>query len=141
MNYKVVLYLLMLLIVGVFIMNYKIYIVSGNSMKPTLKNQQVVIGTTKLDKLTTGDIVVVDINDELYIKRIVAQNGDFVECTNNTLEVNGSKLSEYYCMEQATINLESNEYFVLGDNADVSIDSRDFGVVLKNEIKAKIFGG
>ena len=78
-----------------------------------------------------GDIVVFDspINPaQDLIKRVIGLPGDTVEVKNNTVFVNGVPLQEpyvaippHYTMAPETI--PAGQYFVLGDNRDVSIDS------------------
>ena len=78
-----------------------------------------------------GDIVVFDspINSgQDLIKRVIGLPGDTVEVKNNTVFVNGVPLQEpyvaippHYTMAPETI--PAGQYFVLGDNRDVSIDS------------------
>ena len=36
------------------------------------------------------------------------------------------------------IRLGSSEYFVLGDNVPVSLDSRDFGVIQERAVKGRV---
>lgn len=71
----------------------------------------------------------------VFLKRVVAVAGDTVEMRNGFLYVNDTLVSESYAPRSTRIPtlapraLRSGELFVLGDNRDLSEDSRDFGPV------------
>ena len=53
--------------------------------------------------------------------------------------VNGVYVYPYTCDidSQIEYHLEEGQYFVLGDNGEASIDSRDFGVISENQLLGK----
>ena len=111
--------------------------VNGPSMDTTLKDGEIMI-LNKLGKLKKGSIVVVDIGDEKVIKRLIATPGDTVYCKDGEVYVNDKKLEENYTSTDTAdftkIYLKDDEYFVMGDNRKVSMDSRTFGPVKKKQI-------
>ena len=111
--------------------------VIGSSMVPTLEDGNQLI----TDKITYRfreperfDIVVFPHgpNNEYYIKRIIGMPGETVEISEDgTIYSDGEVLEEDYGYGNTTpqemsggITLSEDEYFVLGDNREVSLDSR-----------------
>ena len=119
-------------------------IVKGGSMEPALKNNQVVLATKDTSKLFVGDIVVIERNNEKIVKRITAVQGDkYVENIND--EHTFSLLPEWIKPTLTILpgikliikEIPANFYFVEGDNPEKSIDSKNFGLVRRNEIVGK----
>lgn len=130
------------LIVTCFILlNFKIEIISGQSMAPTLSSGQVTIVNKNVDKYQENDIVV--FNTETYgvcVKRIVGVEGDTIKITNNKVFKNNIEIPSYENIgyEDAEYTLKNNEYFVVGDNSRASIDSRNYGVICYDDIIGKV---
>lgn len=126
-------------------------IVDGSSMEPALSDGDNLI----VDKLTYRfwnperfDIIVFPYEAETetcYIKRIIGLPGETVRIDENGfIYINGEKLEESYGREvikqpgiaAAELTLGQDEYFVLGDNRNDSMDSRDarVGLIRREEI-------
>lgn len=103
-----------------------------------------------------------NIQETRYVKRVVAVGGDTVEGKKDGLYINGEKAEEpYLANEQKAFPIEWNiqnlakgeywaddknatvvpegEYFVLGDNREVSDDSRYFGFINPSSILGKVY--
>ena len=118
------------LLAVVFVLNFKIIRVNGQSMSPTLDNGQVILTSRHTDDLKRNSIVIVKYDDELIVKRIAALENDTVVMKDDAVFVNGVKLSNSsYEGEDMSITLKKGEVFILGDNHKVSLDSRYFGTI------------
>ena len=112
-------------------------------MEPTLKNGSIAIIKKCNLKLNYNDIVVVKKNNKIIIKRLVAFPGDTIKI-DQYLYVNDIKIDDFYTENNGIvtdkITLNSNEYFIIGDNRQNSIDSRfnEIGTIHKEEIIGKI---
>lgn len=129
-----------ILIVVVLIRTYLFtpIMVSGSSMQPTLDGGEIMI-LSKVSKVDRFDIVVVDIKTEDIIKRVIALPGETISCENGIIYVNGKKQEENYSKgitgDFSKVTLADDEYFVLGDNREDSLDSEELGPMKAEQIK------
>lgn len=114
--------------------------VHGSSMAPTLKGDEIML-LNKLGHIDRFDIVVLKIdkeNDNL-IKRIIGMPGETIEIKDNKIYINDKILVDNYgfglTFNIDKVTLKSDEYYVLGDNRQISMDSRMYGPIHENEIK------
>ena len=111
--------------------------VKGDSMFDTLHSKDVMI-LKKYDKsINRFDIVVVDIGSEKVIKRVIGMPGEDIEYKNNKLYINGKVLKDKYGQGKTNDFVDycqKGYYFVMGDNREVSLDSRSFSCVKKKQI-------
>jgi signal peptidase I len=140
------------LVVAIFIINFifQIVIVSGESMVPTLQDNDKLILEKVSYRITSpkkNDIVVIrypaDISERI-IKRVIAVAGDKVKINDNKLYINGKAIDEYYKNEDfmqdyAEAEVPQDSIFILGDNRNFSKDSRssDIGFVKLNLLEGK----
>ena len=132
-------------------------IVRGDSMYDTLKDGEVLL-LSKISyhfkEINRFDVVVIkDISGEYIIKRMIGLPGDNIEYRDNILYVNGKEYHNNFSdNETADFTLEDickinntncngripdGMYLVLGDNREVSADSRVKGLIEKNQIIGK----
>ena len=123
--------------------------IEGTSMEPTLVNGDIVL-LTKTTSFSRGELCGFSWNNKLLIKRVIGTPGDWIEIdTDGTVYLNGEKLDEPYaqqlsvgeCDLEFPFQVPQEEYFVLGDMRESSIDSRNtlIGCVEKDQIVGKVF--
>lgn len=123
--------------------------IEGTSMEPTLVNGDIVL-LIKTTALGRGDICGFSWNNKILIKRVIGIPGDWIEIdTDGTVYLNGEKLDEPYaeqiafgeCDLEFPFQVPPEQYFVLGDMRESSIDSRNtlVGCVGNEQIIGKIF--
>lgn len=132
-------YIIILLIIALFRSFIATPIkVNGNSMYNTLNGTEFMI-LNKLGNIDRYDIIVVDTEDDELIKRVYGLPGEKIEIQNNMIYINDKKIEDKYAYGNTSnyeaITLAEDEYFVLGDNRVVSLDSRIIGPVKKKDIK------
>lgn len=130
------------------------FYVSGNAMSPTLPDKTYLIINKFDNNFQRGDVITFkdpQETNQYFIKRIIGLPGEKIEIKNgsvyiyNNENLAGIELGEPYILDGVKIlssgdlitTLSQDEYYVLGDNAGVSKDSRYFGPVNKKLINGK----
>lgn len=122
-------------------------LVLGQSMEPNLYEDQKLI----VDKVSyrfrqpeRGEIVVVDMGpDEVsLIKRVIGLPGETLEIKNHRVLIDGAVLPETYLtvimnQDYGPIVIPDDHVFVMGDNRNVSMDSRMIGAIPLERIVAR----
>ena len=120
----------------------------GKSMNGTLDSGDIVV-SIKSTNMNTGDVIAFYYNNNILVKRVIANPGDWVDVDKEgNVYVNNAKLEEPYLDEKAygETNIElpyqvpEGKIFVMGDNRSVSIDSRNtsIGCISEEQIVGKI---
>ena len=131
-------------------------LVSGDSMLPTLhENDYLIINKIgyKIGEPKNGDVIVfksdLEKNDGTtkdLVKRIIGVAGDKVVIKDGKVYLNDKLLDETYLSEgmdttgDVDIVVPEGKLFVLGDNREVSLDSRyeQVGLVDVNDVEGKV---
>lgn len=103
--------------------NYKLVIINGNSMLPTLPNGSYAIvdkNLYKLFEINKGDIMLFKIDQEEVVKKIAGFPNEIIEIENENLTLAG------------------DEVFIIGENLPESIDSRSYGPINIKQIIGKV---
>lgn len=135
--------ILLLIIIIIRIFFYSPIRVNGSSMYPTLQDKEfMILNKIGLQKgINRFDIVVVESNGKYIIKRVIGLPGESVMYSDNKLYINGKVVEDNYSKSETenfeNVILKDNEYFVMGDNREVSKDSRVIGPVNIKNIKGK----
>lgn len=122
--------------------------ITGTSMDPTLTEGDIVV-LIKTEKLRQGDLCAFSYSNKTLIKRVIAMPGDSIDIkSDGTVYVNGTALDEPYitakalgdCDVEFPYRVPDNQYFLMGDRRDTSIDSRNsvIGCVTEDQIIGKI---
>ncbi len=127
-------------LVIIFLMNlfFPRYYVDGQSMDPGLHTADRLFASSidvLMHQIPRGAVVVLSSprDGASVVKRVVGLPGERVEVRDGVVTVNGVALHEPYIKEAPRYagmwQLGSDEYFVLGDNRNHSLDSADYGPV------------
>ena len=117
---------------------YAIAVVSGDSMYPTYTNGQILL-TAKYYDIERFDVVTI-YHDTILIKRVIGMPNETIKYEDNILYINGEQVDDPYntVTEDFEITLGDDEYFCLGDNREVSWDSRRYGAFSRMYIIAEV---
>lgn len=120
----------------------------GNSMTPSMQDGDIVI-SVKNSNPQRGDVVAFYYNNKVLVKRIIGLPGDTVNIdASGNVFVNGTPLDEPYlsqkdygeCTTEMPCTVAEEEYFVLGDHRELSVDSRNelIGCVKEDQMVGRI---
>ena len=142
----------MLVVISIVVVrNYvvEIAVISGASMEPIIiQGDHILINRLayRSDKPVKGDIIAIKTGWLMMVKRVLGVPGDIIELKGNILYRNG----EIMPLVQADNRnkgkprqfgpsvISDRHVFVVGDNAEYSIDSRIYGMVKYEEIVGKV---
>ncbi len=129
------------------------FFVRGASMEPNFENGEYLI----IDEISyrfhepeRGDVIIFRYPkdpSQYYIKRVIALPGEIIRIEDGNITIfsrdnpAGFVLEELYLSEEnrftpgnLEVNLDENDYFVLGDNRQASSDSRRWGAVPRHYV-------
>jgi signal peptidase I len=128
---------------------HKEYTFSGSSMQPTIEDQNKMIVNLSYyeqNPVKRGDIIVFNVEENIsFIKRVVGLPNETIQIKDGTIYNNGQPINGKYVFSDIgpgempdSVKIGENEYFVIGDNAPNSRDSREFGAIKKEDIVGKV---
>lgn len=130
-------------------------VVHGSSMEPNfIENQRLVISRVHylFGEPQRGDIIVFNSpsprepDEPSLVKRVIGLPGETIEFRDQQLYINGELMEEPYINGPCTSfrcrdnvwELGPDEYFMMGDNRNVSNDSRAFGPVPRENLVGEV---
>lgn len=123
-------------------------IVGGESMMPQLADGDLVVYFRMVRDYEVGDVISIRVpSGDFYVKRVAAVGGDEVDLRDGKVYVNGrlfyDKWAEGETFEESgaviyPYKVREGNVFVLGDNREVSMDSRRFGEVNLRQIRGRL---
>lgn len=136
-----------ILLASLLLKNYvfEVVVTHGPSMEPTItQGDHILINRLayRSMKPQRGDIIAFRVGWIVFLKRIVGLPGDIIELKNNSLYCNGKLIKKcqhlhFNNQKNRSLKVWDRHLFVMGDNEGHSIDSRDFGTILYNDIIGK----
>jgi len=155
--YDLIFYALLIFVCIYILPNFVIQrtIVDGSSMADTLLDKEQLYVekiSYRFDMLDRFDIIVFypygRDNEEYYVKRIIGLPGETIQIIGSDIYIDEQILEENYGKEPIEnpgraaqpILLADDEYFVMGDNRNISKDSREeeVGNVVKKNIGGRV---
>ena len=127
-------------------------VVDGYSMEPNFHDGDTLFVNTLAyisKEPNRFDVIALRSENRDYIKRIIGLPGETLWINENgEVCINNLIINDPYAKEQILSNMKgiaedpivlgNNEYFVMGDNRNESMDSRTFGPITKDQIIGKI---
>jgi signal peptidase I len=130
----------------VFCQEFKLAVVVGESMLPTLRSGDVLIVDRRAyDQCDPGrgDIVVARYGEDWVVKRVVGLPGEEVEVRKGALFIDGTPFSEDHAIEKGSLDvakgrLLAGDFATLGDNRAVPAVLAIHPILSRNEILGKV---
>lgn len=116
--------------------------IQGNSMLPTIENGTSLLLNPKKE-IERFDIVVFEHDGRHVLKRVIGLPGDDIVVLDGKLFINKQLYPETYLDRERCqlfegkdfkIHIPEDHYFMMGDNRDESVDSRDDGPIPKSQV-------
>lgn len=142
-----------LLLMLVYLYIVRIYKVTGNSMSPNYKDDELVftkVYSKNFDKINRGDVVIFNSpidRKRILIKRVIGVPNEEFGIINGKVNIDSMDLDESayltsdiytegneFIKSSYRLKIPANNYIVLGDNRTDSNDSRNWGLIRESDI-------
>ena len=132
----------------VAVLMFPVLRIYGHSMNDNLAEGDIVLARKGAD-FDQGDVIAFYYNNNLLVKRVIGEPGDWVDIDKDgNVFVNTKQIEEPYLKEKALgqtnitlpYQVPESRIFVMGDNRSVSIDSRNtaVGCIAQEQIVGKV---
>ena len=137
-----------LLLVNLFTQVFMVVRYYGDGMEPTLTDRQLLI-VRKTDNVSQGDIIAFYYNNKVLVRRVICEGGSTISVSDSgAVTVDDKLLKESYVDKpsigqtsvQFPFHVPVGQYFVMGDNRAIAMDSRltEIGTVPQDRIIGKV---
>lgn len=142
---KIVILILVIFLIFTFL--YGIVRINDISMKPSIKDGDLVVYYRLDHRFISGDVAVFEKDNKTMTGRVVAVAGDTVDITKDGLMINGAEQISQDIYFDTTrfkngvdfpLTVKEGQVFVLGDNRPKASDSRIYGCIDLKEIRGKV---
>ena len=126
---------------------YGIVRINDISMKPSIKDGDLVVYYRLDHRFISGDVAVFEKDNKTTTGRVVAVAGDTVDITKDGLMINGAEQISQDIYFDTTrfkngvdfpLTVKEGQIFVLGDNRPKASDSRIYGCIDLKDIRGKV---
>ena len=139
----------LIVIVALLLIYYlivQVFVVKGVSMDPNFADAELILVNRISYYFSSphrGDSIVFvfpGTKSDKYIKRIIGLPRERIQIRDNIIKINNERLEEEYIPQdfitsgEIDYRLKANEYYVLGDNRELSNDSRIWGPLSRSQI-------
>ena len=131
----------------IFTLLYGFHRHMGPDMSPMIRDGDIVLFYRLSKGHAIGDLILVDINGQRQVRRVVANAGDTVDITDDGLIINGGLQYEPEIYQQTwryangisfPITIDEGQVFLLGDARENAVDSREYGPVSIDSVQGNV---
>ena len=131
----------------IFTLLYGFHRHKGPDMSPMVRDGDIVLFYRLGKGHSIGDLILLDVQGERQVRRVVANAGDTVDITDDGLFINGGLQHEPGIFQQTwryangvsfPLTVGEDQIFVLGDARENATDSREYGPVSSSSVLGNV---